>query len=91
MKALDRLIIKAKKTELKFSFGMVYPSWKQPGKWEARGDLWNYIPHGKPGYKGDCVCYTCDSVEEAVAALQELSEKYPNDKDVPIIIDDLDQ
>ena len=91
MKNLDRLIIKAKKSELKFSYGMVYRSWKHPGKWEARGDLWNGVPCNKPGYKGDSVCYTCDSVEEAVAALHELSEKYPSNKDVTILIDDLDQ
>lgn len=94
MKALDRLIIKAKQkygTDLKFYFGMVYPSWKQPGKWEARGDLWNHTEYDKPGCKCDSVYYVCDSIEEAAAALQELSEKYPNSKDVSIIIDDLDQ
>ena len=50
MKHVDRLIIKAKKvcgtTELRFSLGMVYPV--DDGKWEAYGQLWNYIPRNKP-------------------------------------------
>lgn len=94
MKALDRLIIKAKQkcgTDLKFHFGMIYQSEKQPGKWEARGDLWNYIPHNKSGCKCDSVSYICDSLKEAEKALQQLSNEYPNNKDAVIIIDDLDQ
>ncbi|MDO4338062.1 MAG: hypothetical protein Q4C91_08250 [Eubacteriales bacterium] len=92
MKHLDRLIIKAKKvcgtTELKFSLGMVYPV--DGGKWEAYGQLWNYIPRNKQGSKLTFAKCICDSVEDAVEALQELSEKYPNDKDVTIIIDTLE-
>lgn len=89
MKALDRLIIKAKRSSIQFSFGMVYPSRTEPGKWEARGDLWNYIPHDKPGCKSDSVFYTCDSVDEAVSKLEALSEQYPNNRDVTILVDNI--
>ena len=92
MKHLDRLIIKAKKvrgtTELRFSLGMVYPV--DDGKWEAYGQLWNYIPRNKPGSELTVAKCICDSVEDAVEALQQLSEKHPNDKDVTIIIDTLE-
>lgn len=94
MKALDRLIIKAKKkcgTDLKLHFGMIYPSETEPGKWVARGDLWNGIPYDKPESKGEYATCICDSIEEAEAALQELGEKYPNNKDITIIIDDVYQ
>lgn len=91
MKHLDRLIIKAKKvcgtTELRFSLGMVYPV--DGGKWEAYGQLWNYIPRNKPGSKLTIAKCICDSVNDAIEALQELSEKHPNDRDVTIIIDDI--
>ena len=93
MNTLDRLIIKAKKkcgTDLKLHLGWIYRTEKQPGKWIARGDLWNGIPYNKPGVKSQSVYYECDSVEEAERALQELGEKYPNEKDVTIIFDNLD-
>ena len=31
----------------------------------------------------------CNSVDDAVEALEELSKKHPNDRDVTIIIDDM--
>lgn len=92
MKAIDRLIIKAKRkcgTDLKLHFAMIYPSETEAGKWVARGDLWNGIPHGKPGNKVEYVTYICNSIEEAEATLQELGEKYPNNKDIVILIDDV--
>lgn len=94
MKAVDRLIIKAKRKtggDLKLSFGMIYRSEKEPGKWIARGDLWNGIPYDKPGNKVEYATCICDSIEEAEKALNELSDKYPNNKDIVIIVDDLDQ
>lgn len=94
MKAVDRLIIKAKRkagSDLKLSFGMIYRSEKEPGKWIARGDLWNGIPYGNPKHKAEYVTCICDSIEEAEKALNELSDKYPNNKDIVIIVDDLDQ
>ncbi len=92
MKAIDRLIIKAKKqcgTDLKLHFGMIYQDEKQPEKWVARGDLWNGVPYNKPGNKWESVYYTCDSIEEGEKALQELGEKYPNKKDIVIIVNDI--
>ena len=91
MNHIDRLIIKAKNVygvvELRFSFGMVCPA--DGGKWEAFGQLWNYIPNGKPGSRCLTEKYICDSMDDAIAALQQLSEKYPNCKDVVIIIDNM--
>jgi hypothetical protein len=87
MKHIDRLIIKAKKTcgitELRFSLGMVYPI--DGDKWVARGQLWNYIPCGKPGHRLEIATCTCNSVEDAIEALEQLSEEYPNKEDVPIL------
>lgn len=91
MKHLDRLIVKAKKvcgtTELRFSLGMVYPV--DGGKWEAYGQLWNYIPRNEPGSELTLAKCICNSVDDAVEALEELSKKHPNDRDVTIIIDDM--
>lgn len=87
MKTLDRLIIKAKKKcgIDRLEVGFISPSETEPGKWVARGDLWNGIP-GSGVTSATCLC---DSIEEAEAALQELGEKYPNNKDVVIFIEDI--
>ena len=64
----------------------IYPSEEEPGKWVARGDIWN----GKKGSGiTQAICSTCESVDDAMKALEELAEKYPNDKDLRIFIDDL--
>lgn len=87
MKNIDRLLIKAKKKcgvdRLVLAF--VYPSESEPGKWVARGDIWN----GKPGGVTYATC-TCESIDDALDALNELSEQHPNNKDIAIIIDDLE-
>lgn len=88
MKALDRLIIKAKNKcgYERLEIGFISPSKTEPGKWIARGDIWN----GKPGNgTGIIICGEYDSIEEAEAALQELGEQYPNDKNVVIFIEDI--
>lgn len=93
MKNIDRLIIKAKKKcgvdRLVLAF--IYPSETEPGKWIARGDIWNGIPYGKSGHKLEFATCICDSVDDALQALDELAEKHPNNKDVQIIIDDLEE
>ena len=67
-------------------FVTIYPSEEEPGKWVARGDIWN----GKKGSGiTQAICSTCESVDDAMKALEELAEKYPNDKDLRIFIDDL--
>ena len=87
MKALDRLIIKAKKKCAvdRLEVGFISPSETEPGKWVAMGQIWN----GIPGSGVTSVSCLCDSIEEAEKALQELVEKYPNNKDVVIILDDV--
>lgn len=93
MKAIDRLIIKAKRkrgTNLKLHSGIIYRSEKQPEKWVAQGNLWNGVPYNKPGIKVDNVTYVCNSKEEAEKALQELGEKHPNNKDTVIFVDDIE-
>ena len=49
------------------------------------GQIWNGIP-GSGVTSASCLC---DSIEEAEKALQELGEKYPNNKDVVIFIEDI--
>lgn len=88
MKKVDRLIIKAKKKcgYERLAVAFIYPSEEEPGKWVARGDIWN----GKKGSGiTQAICSTCESVDDAMKALEELAEKYPNDKDLRIFIDDL--
>lgn len=43
----------------------------------------------KPGNRVEYKTYVCNSIEGAEFALQELSEQYPNNKDIAIIIDDV--
>lgn len=91
MKAIDRLIIKAKRRcgiDLKLYSGIIYRDEKQPGKWVAMGYLWNGVQYNKPDNKAEYATCVCDSIEEAEAALYELGEKYPNNKVAPIIIED---
>ena len=57
------------------------------GKWEAHGQLWNYIPYNKAGHKLEIATCICDSIEDALEALNQLSEE---DRDVRIIIDSLE-
>ncbi len=88
MRALDRLIIKAKKKcgVDRLEVGFISPSETEPGKWVARGDLWNGIPGS--GVRS-IICGEYDSVDEAVEAIRKLGEQYPNNKDMVILIDDV--
>ena len=89
MKTIDRLIIKAKKKNgiERLSCGFISRSETQSGKWAARGDLWNGIPGS--GIKS-IYCGEYNSIDEAAeATLQELGQKYPNNKDIVILIDDV--
>lgn len=89
MKTIDRLIIKAKKKcgADKLIVAFIYPSEKESGKWVAKGDIWNGVPRSGVTH---AICI-CDSVDDAIQALNELSEKHPNDKDLRIFIDDLQE
>lgn len=87
MKMIDRLIIKAKKKcgveQLIIAF--IEPSDDEQEKWIAKG----HIHNGVPGTKMKEITFTCTSIEEALKALDELAEQYPNSKDVRIFINDL--
>jgi len=89
MKMIDKLIIKAKKKcgVDKLTVALIYPSETEPGKWIADGHIWD----GKKGSGITRVTCLCVSIDDALQALDELAEKHPNDKDIPIIIDDLEE
>lgn len=88
MKALDRLIIKAKNKcgYEQLINGFISPSETQPGKWIARGDIWNGKKYGSVKA---IICGEYDSTEEAYEALCRLGEQYPTNKDIPIILDNV--
>ena len=46
----------------------VYPSDTEPGKWIARGNIWNGIPYGKSGHRLEFATCVCDSVDAALQA-----------------------
>lgn len=89
MKSIDRLIIKAKQKcgFDKLTVALIYPSEAEPGKWIARGDIWDGIPGSGVTH---AIC-TCSSIDDAVQALNELAEKHPNNKRIPILIDNLEE
>lgn len=89
MKAIDKLIIRAKKKygADRLIVAFIYPSESKQGKWIARGDIWDGVPRRGVTH---AIC-TCDSIDDAIQALNELSEKHPNDKDLRIFIDDLEE
>lgn len=93
MKKIDQLIIKAKKKcgVDQLVLAWVYPSEKEPGKWIARGDIWNGVPYGKPGHRLEFATSVCDSIDAALEALEELSEKHPNRSDLKIFIEDIEE
>lgn len=95
MKTIDRLIIKAKRKNgierlsngiERLSNGVIFPSEAEPGKWLARGDLWNGISGS--GIRS-IYCGEYDSIDEAAEAINKLGEQYPNNKDVVILIEDV--
>lgn len=88
MKTIDKLIIKAKK---KHGVGrlvnaFIYPSEVEPEKWIADGRIWN----GKPGSGIVQEACTCVSKDEALKALEELAEQYPNNENICVFINDLE-
>lgn len=89
MKAIDRLLIKAKKKcgSDRLIAAFIYPSETEPGKWIARGDIWNGVPRSGLTH---AIC-TCISVDDALQALDELAEQHPNHKDLRIFTDDLEE
>lgn len=87
MNVVDKLIIKAKRQRGvdRLINAFVHPAESEPGKWIADGRIWN----GKPGSGIVQEVRTCVSKDEAMQAINELAEKYPNHKDIVIFIDDV--
>lgn len=86
MLKIDRLLIRARKEH---AFDMLLTAFICPaghGKWMLNAQLWN----GKPGNGVKVITCVCNSIKDAQKTLDELSEKYPNNKNVPVFIDDLD-
>lgn len=88
MKAVDRLIVKAKKkcgTESLIT-GFVCPMGFD--SWVARAHI------GNSACAGQLRIVTCgqfDSIDAAVDAIHALGEQYPNNKDAVIFIEDVFQ
>lgn len=85
MRKIDRLILKAKSkcgTE-KLVCAFIYPG--DIYGIIVRADIWNGI--NGSGLRSE-FC-TCSTVNMALQELDRMAEKYPNDEDVQIIIDDL--
>lgn len=86
MKTLDRLLIKAKKhhgTD-RLSLAFIRPDGDM---WLADGRIWN----GKKGSGEKSITSKHNTIDEAVQAINELAERYPNHKDIVIIVDDLQE
>lgn len=86
MKTVDRLIIKAKRKKgVKQLINAFIHQSNNGSQWIVDASIWD-------GIKGSGVTNeicSCNSIEEAEAALQELGKKYPNNKDIPVFIDDI--
>lgn len=88
MDKVDRLLVKAKRaaqrTAERLIVGFITPD-PNRGIWEVRGQILN----GKTG-KARMIITEHDSEEAADAAMQSLSDQYPNTvEDAVIFIDDL--
>ena len=86
MKTVDRLIIKAKRKKgVKQLINAFIRQSNDGSQWIVDASIWD-------GIKGSGVTSeicSCNSIEEAEAALQGLGKKYPNNKDIPVFIDDI--
>ena len=88
MKAIDRLIIKAKEKcgYEQFVHGFISPSETQAGKWVASGNIWNGKKYGSERV---VICGEYDSIEEAYEALCKLMVQYPSNEEVTIFQGDI--
>lgn len=62
---------------VKFYFGIICPINEN---WRADWYLWNYVPIQTKGFKMEHGTYICESLEKAIELLNEVSEKYLNDR-----------
>nr|WP_325297696.1 hypothetical protein [uncultured Dysosmobacter sp.] len=86
MKQVDRLLIEAKKiagyTGPQLTLAMI----EQDGiSWTAKAHLWDRIP----GHPATVETTTHATQDAAVEHIRALAEKYPNSRDVTIIVDDV--
>lgn len=83
MKQIDRLIIKAKqRTGVELTLAMVELC---GGSWTAAVHLWDRVP----GHPPTIQTTTHATMEAAVEHIHTLADKYPNSRDVTIIVDDI--
>ncbi|MEA4933730.1 MAG: hypothetical protein VB071_09195 [Lawsonibacter sp.] len=86
MKQINRLLIEAKKMAglcgVQLSLAMID---REGDQWSAKGYLWDGVT-GSQLMQESAVRPTLDA---AMGFIYELAEKYPNSRDVAIIIDDL--
>ncbi|WP_313563193.1 hypothetical protein [Ruminiclostridium cellobioparum] len=87
MRNVDRLIIKAKNKRGETAY-MLSMAFIQCGKqYTALCDLWN----GKPGSGVKRIESEHQTLDQAIKAIHALAEQYPNEDDVVIIVDDIEE
>ncbi len=85
MKHIDRLIIKAKNTVKLYDERLVNSFIEFDGnKYIVDCRVWN----GKKGSGTRSIINKCDTLEDAEIIINDIADKYPNDKDIIIFIDD---
>lgn len=86
MKQIDRLLIEAKKiagySGKEITLAMVECC---GASWAAVAHLWDR----KPGHSPTIETTTHATMGAAVEHIHTIAEKYPNSRDVPIIVDDI--
>ena len=86
MKQIDRLLIEAKKIAGYSGKELTFAMIGQEGNfWTAAAYLWDLVP----GHRPTVEITTHETDKAAVEHIHTLAEKYPNSRDVPIIIDDI--
>lgn len=85
MADINKLLIKAKSVYGTERLINAFVNQTEAGKWRADGRLWN----GMTGSVVRSVVSEHDTKSEAIKALFELAEEYPNSKDVMIFVDDV--
>lgn len=86
MTQVDRLLIKAKSIAglggQRLDMAMVT---EKNGRWEAECHLWD----GEQGHTQTVVCSVHDTEDEAIDYVHEQARKYPNSRDLIILVDDI--
>lgn len=86
MNQIDRLIIKAKRMTGHMGKQLVLAMVdRKDDSWSAVVHLWD----GVDGHRATVETTTHASADAAVQYIQQLAWKYPNSRDLPVIIDDV--